>query len=86
MDIYEFEYITCDFDIAINSMDLLLNTFENFLDDKYCEVAKDNKNVLFKDLRSYEFLFKQMSKNFRDLQKKYQEQIEFHFHGEELIE
>lgn len=78
MQICEFEYITVDFEIAINSMNLLLNTFGSYLDNEYCEIARDNIDI-FNDLRSYEFLFRQLLNNFSSLREKYQCQIELNY-------
>lgn len=79
MDLCEFEYITCDMEIVTDSMRLLLDSFCEFLDNTFCEICNENKADIFKNLRAYEFLFKQTLKSFCSLREKYQEQIELHY-------
>ena len=81
MDIFEFEYITTDMEIAVKSLNLVLSKLDNDLDDDYSVLLEHDCVEIFDELESYKFMIKQLASSLNNLCKKYKEQIELHYHN-----
>ena len=79
VDICKFEYITCDMEIAVKSLNLVLSKFDNDLDDNYSILLEHNCIEIYDELESYKFIIKQLASSLNNLCKKYKEQIDLHY-------